>query len=519
MEWGMKNIYRLIACGAIAFALVGCGASGGSNAPSPNTVVSTANNVLQLAAGTFNYAGITTGLNVVTTYRQPAGGFAPGDSGTLLNSPTLSLPAAIPPGAAAPPAVGESNTLLNVFDACSVAEYGAGANEVGTTNMTSTSQTAGSTAITTFGQSAGVFAIGIQPYNATGNGDCTPPGLLENSAGVPNPAFDGTPFTVQPYPVPIYDTATSTDANQLPSGWGGPPAFVLAGSGGASPIYNSNYPRTGCALDGLTGVEYFCYGGLPMGIDAFLSIPPVASGKYTLSVSVPGNTGTTTTTASFTMPAALTVLPTIAAPPAYTPNGNGGGTFGPFVMPAGATEAFLEVVDYGADNGPSCNGAGTADTNRTTGNAATYLTGGLAGQGLALYYTVELTASGTFTLPNSIGPGSTAAAPVPTICTAAQNSSTTTNPNNPTPAGTDDDQIAIQVIAVDYPLYEANPINSAGKPAPTILGAGGSSDMTMSPAVCQQGAGACIDTLPLLRRRAPGHTTIMNKSAGTLKVR
>lgn len=469
----MNNITRLITCGAIAaFALTGCGASGGSNAPAPNTIAPISTNVLQLAAGTVNFQGTTTGLNIVTTYRQ-----SNGDSGTLVNSPTLTLPAALP---AAGPATGMFNTQLGAMgettDACSTILYGPAANEATTTSMTATSQSPGSTAVTTFGQSGGVYAIGIEPFNSTGQGDCTPAG----------PSNTGTPFQAQPYPIPVYDAATGTDPNQIPAGWGGPPAFVLSGSNGASTIGNSDYPSINCPQDTVSGGTLHCYAGLSMGIDAFMGVAPVAGGAYSLAVSIPANSGTTTKTATFTMPAALTTLPTIAAPPAYVPDGNGGGTFA-FVMPAGATEAFLEVIDYGAHTGASCNGAGTADTNPAVGNGAAGVS-----NGEAIYYTIEATASGTLTLPDTIGPGAT-----PSVCTATQN--TTAN------AGTTDaDQIAIQVIAVDYPLYEANPINSAGKQSPTIVGAGGSADMTISPAVCQQAAGACTDALPLLRLRNRG---------------
>jgi len=466
----MNNITRLIASGAIAaLALTGCGASGGSNAPSPNTIAPVSTNVLQLAAGTVNFQGASTGLNIVTTYRQ-----SNGDSGTLLNSPTLTLPAALP---AAGPATGMFNTQLGALgettDACSSILFGPAANEAGTTAMVSTSQVLGSTAITTFGQSGGVFAIGIEPFNSTGQGDCTP--------AAPNNT--GTPFQAQPYPIPVYDAATGADPNQIPAGWGGPPAFVLTGSSGQSVIGNSNYPKINCPANLASGSPMNCYAGLSMGIDAFMGVAPVAAGTYTLAISIPANSGTTTKTATFTMPALLT-LPTIVAPPAYVPDGAGGGTFA-LVMPAGATEAFVEVIDYGADNGPSCNGAGTADTNPATGNATAGVNGGEA-----IYYTMEATASGTVTLPDLIGPGGT-----PSVCTAAQNAALT--------PGTDADQIAIQVIAVDYPLYEANPIHSTSQ-TPTIVGAHGSADMTISPAVCQQGAGACVDALPLLRLRNRG---------------
>jgi hypothetical protein len=466
----MNNINRLMTCGAIAaFALTGCGASGGANAPSPNTVSSVSSNVLQLAAGTVNFQGTSTGLNIVTTYRQ-----SNGDSGTLVNSPTLTLPAALP---AAGPATGMFNTQLGAMgettDACSSILFGPAANEAATTAMVPTSQASGQTAITTFGQSGGVYAIGIEPFNALGQGSCTPAAV--NATGVPAQA--------QPYPIPVYDAATGKDANQIPAGWGGPPAFVLGGSGGDSPI-GLEEPNHNCPQNISSGGTLNCYAGLSMGIDAFMGVAPVASGKYTLSIAVPANNGTTTQTATFTLPAALTTLPTIVAP-AYVPDTAGGGTFA-FVMPAGATEALVEVIDYGAATGASCNGAGTADTNPTVGNAAT----GTANGGEAIYYTLEATASGTLTLPDTIGPGGT-----PSVCTAAQNVTATTG------ATTDADQVAVQVIAVDYPLYEANPINSAGKQSPVILGAGGSSDMTISPAVCSQAGGACTDPLPLMRAR------------------
>ncbi len=401
-----------------------------------------------------------------TTYRQPAGGFAPGDSGTLVNSPTLTLPAAIGAGAAAPAATAEG------YDACSTAAFGAGANEVGTTAMTSTSQTQGQagTTATTFGQSGGAFGLGIEPFNSTGQGDCTPPGV----------SATGTPFQVAPYPVPIYDN-TAGDPNQLPAAWGGPPAFLNSGSA-TSVVGSGNYPH-GTA-------------GLSMGIDVFANVP-AAVGAYKLAVSVPANTGTVTTSASYSL-AALTNLGAATAP-AYVPDvaGDGGGTFA-FVMPAGATEAYVEVVDYGpSDAGlTGCNGSGT-------GIAGPPAVGN--GVGTPIYYTLEATASGTVTLPPALGPGGS-----PSVCTAALN---TTNNGAATA-----DQIAIQVIAMDYPLYEASygaqATNSNGKPSPTILGAAGSADISISTAVCQQGIAACTNPLPLMvgRHARPGHGMSVRRS-------
>ncbi|MGC2242959.1 MAG: hypothetical protein WBA06_04960, partial [Candidatus Aquilonibacter sp.] len=81
----MKKTKAIITLGAIAFALSGCGASGGN--PTTPTQANVAANVLQFAVGTADYSGCgAPSLNVVTTYRQPAGSFAPGDSGTLVNT-------------------------------------------------------------------------------------------------------------------------------------------------------------------------------------------------------------------------------------------------------------------------------------------------------------------------------------------------------------------------------------------------------------------------------------------------
>ena len=133
----MKKTKAIITLGAIAFALSGCGASGGN--PTTPTQANIASNVLQFAVGTADYSGCATpSLNVVTTYRQPAGSFDPGDSGTLVNSPTLSLPGALagPAGAAA------------AYDATSSVLTGPATGELGTHAITSTSQTPGTTTVT-----------------------------------------------------------------------------------------------------------------------------------------------------------------------------------------------------------------------------------------------------------------------------------------------------------------------------------------------------------------------------------
>jgi hypothetical protein len=442
----MKNTQKLAACGAIAFALGGCGASGGS--PQTPAQANVSANVLQFAVGTANYAG-TPALNVVTTYRQPTGGFKPGDSGTLLNSPTLTLPTALSGTPGSPAAYDGTSTIVT----------GPASSEIGTTSMTSTSQNPGSSNVTTFGQSGGVFGLGIEPFNATAAGDFTPPSV----------GTMGQPFQVAPYPVPVYDSSTGTDPNQFVA-WGGPPAFVLSGSNGDSVVGSPIYP-TGTA-------------GISEGIDVFLGITPVPGGSYSLSVLVPANTGNVTQSKSFTLPASLTTLGTATAP-TYVPDGSGGGTFA-FTMPSGATEAYLEVIDFGPSPPTattplsSCNGASTS---------------------APVYYTIETASSGTLTLPDTIGPGG-----APSVCTAAQNTSANGG------AAAPDDFVAIQVVGFDYPAYEMSYPKSLGNPSPAILGANGEDDITISAAICQQGAAACPPgTLPLLKHRSLHAPTLIRR--------
>ena len=183
MKGSMKK--TLIAALVSGFALAGCGANG--NSPlAPQQQVNVAANVLQLAVGTANlYGSGVTALNVVATYRQPANGFRPGGSGTLLNSPTLTIPAPLTAAAGTGAA----------YDPTSTAILGPSPSEAGGRSAASSSQSLGPTqagqTITSFGQSGGVFGSGIEPFNATGPLDATGATTI------------GTPFQVAPYPVPL----------------------------------------------------------------------------------------------------------------------------------------------------------------------------------------------------------------------------------------------------------------------------------------------------------------------------
>ncbi len=429
----MKKTLHIIIGIAAGLSLAACGA-GTNGAIAPSNPAPLAQNALQLAVGTANLFGTTTGLNVVATYRQSTGSFAPGDSGALVDSPTLNV--GVPLGGAAGTGAG--------YDGLSTILTGPSAAELGGNILTSSSQNPGTTTITSFGQSGGVFGLGIEPFNETGPADATSPSTI------------GIPFQVAPYPIPLLDANFGKDPNALVP-WGGPPAFSLTGSGGDSVVGNSNYPK------GTAGVSE--------GIDVLQGVAATAGATYSLGVSVPANSGPVTTTQTFTLPAATT---TIATPvnPAFTPDGSGGGAFAGFALPANATEAYVEVIDYGPATGTGCNGASAA---------------------APLYYTLETNSSALPTLPDAIGPNG-----APSTCTAALNTAVPANAGAATPG----DQVTTQVVAFDYPAFESSYPTSLKNPTPTILGNNKSDDIAISAASCTVVGGAsCTASLPLLRQR------------------
>jgi hypothetical protein len=442
----MKKTLQLVIAAAASISLAACGASANGGA-TPNNVANVQQNVLQMAVGTANYAG-TPALNVVTTYRQPAGAYAPGDSGTLLSTPTLTLPTTLTTNGAG------TNTAL--YDPTSSVLYGPATTEVGGDAITPTPQNPQNRTITSFGQSGGVFGLGIEPYNAQGSGSV--------SYNEGNPANNGTPYQVAPYPVPLYDAAAAPgaatpDVNRFIP-WGGPPAFVATGSNGVSIVGNGNYPL-GSA-------------GLSEGIDVFL-VPP-ATGTYTLTVVIPTNQGNYTKTATATLAAVNTI--TTPTNPTFTPDGAGGGTFTGWALPTGATEAYVQITDFG----PSFAGNGSPATQPTGCNAAS--------ETAPVYYTLEVSGPAALgPLGDALGPGGT-----PSLCTAAQNTAAAGAP-------TTGDQYTIQVIAFNYPAYESSYPNSLRNPAPVITGAAGTDDLAVSPAFCTSTDATACDPLPLIKKR------------------
>lgn len=381
----MQNTAKLLITSAAALAIAGC-SSGGTNPVAPAHVANLSANTLQFNVGTANIYG-TPGLNVAVTYRQPTG-----QSATLVNSPTLTLPSALAGPAGAASGYNTVSTILT----------GPAPAEVGTTSMTSTSQGTTASNVTTFGVDGGAFGIGIEPFNYV--------------------YVTGVPASVVPYPVPLYDTINNgggMDPNQFIPG-GGLPAFDPAGN-------------TAAVLGGFNGISE--------GIDTFQVAPVV--GSYSLGINVPANSGAVTQTATAAITSAA-LLPVIAPAVPTAVAANGGATF-TFVLPAGVTEAYIQVTDLGptAADGVSCVGATLKKP---------------------VYYTIEATASGTGTLPAG------------SLCSATANNTAGTTTDS------DGDQFQVQSVGFDYPAYEASYPNSLGKASPSIVGLGAShqSDITIS---------------------------------------
>ena len=416
--------------------LAGCSGGGGNAPGNPGTVVNPAKGDLRLSVGTANIFGDTpaaavVGLNVVETFRQVAGEQHTGDTNVLVNSPTLSGPFTLPATPGTPDANGTT------------IESGPGPADAGKNVMTSTGQPdpgAPAIAASTFGVSTNASGFGLEPFNYTSvNG---------NNAG--------SPLSYVPYVQPLFDpafdpTAGTSDLNAF-TPWGGPPAYDPDKTGLGVRDGNPNPP-------GVLGVS--------LGLDVFQGVSPVG-GTYTLSAAIPKTGGGTTTSTATTALNSVALLPAIA-PPTVTLDGNGGGSL-TVAFPAGVTEALIQIEDIGP--------AAPADGGSVTGCNSANL--------VPAYYTIEATASGTYALPDAIGPG-TPASPGVTLCSPAQNlaSSTAGGSTETAVAG---DTFIVQTIGYDYPAYEASYPSSNGNPAPTISGANGQSDITIS------SADACVDS-------------------------
>jgi hypothetical protein len=173
------------------------------------------------------------------------------------------------------------------------------------------------------------------------------------------------------------------------------------------------------------------FAGYSPGITVFETAP--VAGSYNLSVAVtPQNAAATTYTASANLASAAPALGPMPVP-VFTSDATGGGS-GTVVVPAGVTETMVYIAD--AKNGDF------------------YSVGPLKGTGTVSY-----------ALPDTLGPchGSGCQSGK----TATQSIST-------------GDTYFVSAIGYDYPAFEASPPgNTAQKP--TIAGANGQADITMSP--------------------------------------
>ena len=432
-----SHIIRLTAVLAAGLMLGGCGGGSGNGSkgiPPISSVNPITSGKLQFAVGTANVYGTSTGLNVVATYRQ-----GNGLSNVLLDSPQITGPFKVPNVAGTP---GLS------FDPDSSLPTGPGPSEIGGGSINSTPQGFGISAITTFGQSGGVFTNGFSPGNSTTNGVAT--------SYVPYTE----PLYVTPAPTPAAPNEPISPNTFVP--WGGPPAF--------DPNKDNMGLRDGLSTLG-KGVV-----GIPEGFTTFDNVI-IATGTYTLNVVVPtGFNGPTPTNQTVSTAANMTstaTLPTLTSP-AFTPDNKGGGSV---VIPAGdfaggISEIYIQITDFGAGlngNGaqlPTCQGALGP---QGAGGAFTGY----------VYYTIVAKAPGTYTLPDMDGPntntsgGTTGLTPSPSICTSAQNSAATSG------STTVGDQYTVQLIGLDYDMYGATfPISTSQ--TPTLTGANGQADISLS---------------------------------------
>jgi hypothetical protein len=480
-----KNALAGLALAGVISA-TGCGGAA-TSAPPVNTVnpTSPSYSSLQFAVGTANLYGETQiGLNIVSTFRQTDGASATG-----VNTPSLT--GAFRVTAAAVPSYAEASSANSGFPDPYVTLFNGGPSvrEVGGNTLFGTPQTvapgtpscdgpgpfppppsgqsfvtcpAGLSANTsTFGESGGVFAMGLGPYNAV--------------------AATGQAYSYQPYPQPFFGSADLTSSYQFIP-WGGPPAFDPDGTGMGE--------RDGAgAINGIDsfGDPYFL--GVGEGVAVVDGIIP-SSGTYTLNVAVAtiGNGGAVTTktlSKNATLNTGI-VLPTITAPP-FAPDGNGGGTL-TVTLPTGVTQAYIQIVDYGPGGGPN-DGAATTPANCQGARGTSFA---------PVYYTLEVTsATTTYTLPDAIGPnlatsgGATNLEPSPSICTAAQNTTTIGSTTN-------GDDVVVQMVGFDYPVYAAalGLTQSSTPEDPAITGSSGQADITISQAAEQDnGATAAPVTL------------------------
>lgn len=298
----MKRFVVILAAGAL---LSGCGGgsilNGNSNTPTQTPGNTLQTSKIQLAVGTARLPDGSTGLNVVSTFRQTNG-----LSAALVNTPSITGPAGF--------------TVPSTSFGSGNGDGGSGT-DAGTNAITAQAQTFQPLPATnsTFGVVGGDFASGIADLNNDTNGNTA---FYPGSASGPNPAW-GEPFYVQTIPF----------TGSLPAGVSNvPPQPYIVGPP-AVPFFND-------------GTEFSSFAGYLTGFNAFEAAP--VAGQYTIKdVVATTNQGSPSFTATATL-TNLTPLPALPAP-TFASDGAGGGT-ATLAVPSDPriVETLIYVVDVTA---------------------------------------------------------------------------------------------------------------------------------------------------------------------------
>jgi hypothetical protein len=332
----VRALYRALGTAAGISILAAC--TGGQSGIEPPATVRDVQNttVLQFRVGTARYNG-STYLNTLVTFRQPNG-----LSGTLFNSPTITLP----PGPVVP-AAGTAGT------------------DAGTNHISSTPPTQpGITAVaTTFGQSGGAYAYGFANANSTTSGAANYAQFV-GGAGANNGIFADEANANIPPPVAIPPVSGGPGKGNTSYNIYGGGTLATPGDQGAyaNAYMQPFYIATGSKIPFLLGppaVPDFHNGTFPSGFLGYdsgftifsLTATPV-TGSYSLTVNVPSatlgvNAATFTQVATLTNPVALPVMPI----PTIVDPGTGGASFVVAPAPAGVTNQVLYVIDVSFNSG------------------------------------------------------------------------------------------------------------------------------------------------------------------------
>ncbi len=456
----MKTLHGGVAAVVASISLAAC--SSGSVQQSIEPAITTTVNPLtqsslEFEAGTANIAG-TVGLNAVAVLRQNSG--ASVGATVLSNAPTIVGPAGftVPPTATAADAFSDGGT-----NHISGAVY----TTIGTNPIPggSTFDPPGAAYADSSGGFDIVSSYGIIPAGSTNSNETpnfTPLALPFYSAA--NPALAGTPLTYL----------------------GGPPAFMPSGH---TSTQDGTFPSG--------------YDGFGLGFTDFQAAP--VTGTYTLNIQIPTGInattgvesyGTKTATSNVT---ATTVLPTWATPPAFVPDGTGGGTITTnFAGGGGVTEEYIVLVNVGEanPNNPNANYPNDAPASSCQDSGS-----------IPYFYTFRVTpGQATVAVADNMGAAPPGTPQPHTFCTAAENSAAFSTSASPVTAV--GDNWVVYGLAVDWPLSTSSFPTSSGAAAPTILGGAGQDDVTTSVA----SAGPATATMSIKRA-----LTILRRAKVTLK--